>query len=132
MNLPNSTVDDRIHESLLRPKQVDLNDIAAKIDELRSEIRDTTQVQSKVIIARPEKENTKFSQDTLSHKAHRYTTVCNLIEAIWEKREAKDYYNVDLTDLPPGYLRTSTAHRKLHRRTLRRRLNISREIPRKS
>lgn len=39
MNLPNSTVDDRVRESTTRPKQVDLNDIAAKIDELRAEMK---------------------------------------------------------------------------------------------
>lgn len=37
--LPISTVDDRVRESTTRPKQVDLNDIAAKIDELRVEMK---------------------------------------------------------------------------------------------
>jgi Recombination endonuclease VII len=31
----------------------------------------------------------------------RYATLCNLIEAIWIKRNDEDYYNVDLEDLPP-------------------------------
>jgi len=33
--------------------------------------------------------------------AHRYMVLCNLIEAIWAKRLDRDYYNIDLTDLPP-------------------------------
>lgn len=32
--------------------------------------------------------------------AERYTTICNLIEAIWFKRKDEDYYNIDLENLP--------------------------------
>jgi hypothetical protein len=42
--------------------------------------------------------------------AETYTTICNLIEAIWLKRNDKDYYNIDTTNLPPL---TSPQARKL-------------------
>jgi hypothetical protein len=31
---------------------------------------------------------------------NQYTTMCNLIEAIWLKKDDKDYYNIDLENLP--------------------------------
>ena len=42
--------------------------------------------------------------------ANTYMTVCNLIEAMWLKRNDKDYYNIDTTNLPPM---TSPQARKL-------------------
>jgi hypothetical protein len=33
--------------------------------------------------------------------AEKFATICNLIEAIWLKRKAKDYYEINLEDLPP-------------------------------
>lgn len=30
----------------------------------------------------------------------KYTTICNLIEALWIKRKDEDYYNVDVENLP--------------------------------
>ena len=32
--------------------------------------------------------------------ANTYMTLCNLIEAMWLKRNDKDYYNIDTTNLP--------------------------------
>jgi hypothetical protein len=32
--------------------------------------------------------------------AEKYTTLCNLIEALWLKRLDADYYKVDLENLP--------------------------------
>lgn len=32
--------------------------------------------------------------------AEKYTTICNLVEAMWLKRTDNDYYNIDLQNLP--------------------------------
>jgi len=32
--------------------------------------------------------------------ANQYATLCNLIEGIWLKRKDKDYFDVDLDNLP--------------------------------
>ena len=42
--------------------------------------------------------------------ADTYMTLCNLIEAMWLKRNDKDYYDIDTANLPPM---TSPQARKL-------------------
>lgn len=40
----------------------------------------------------------------------RFMILCNLIEALWEKRMDEDYFNVDLENLPPA---TSSQARRI-------------------
>lgn len=40
-------------------------------------------------------------EEKLDIYAEKYMVICNLIEAIWLKKDAKDYYDIDLQDLPP-------------------------------
>jgi hypothetical protein len=43
----------------------------------------------------------KIKETEVEKLAERYGILCNLIEAIWLKKDDPDYYDIDLENLPP-------------------------------